>query len=82
MRLYLAVAALMLVLAAQTEAQESTIGERFSDFHTKVMEFGQDLSEKTVAAFKKIEESEFATKSKNWLTEQFGKIKQTFQPSD
>ncbi|KAL7875076.1 hypothetical protein SRHO_G00060460 [Serrasalmus rhombeus] len=79
MRLYLAVAALMLVLLAHAEAQEEpTIEQHFATFQTKVMELGKDLSEKATAAFKKLEESEFATKTKSWFDEQMTKLKDTF----
>ncbi|KAL7886665.1 hypothetical protein AOLI_G00043860 [Acnodon oligacanthus] len=79
MRLYLAVAALMLVLLAHAEAQEEpTIEQHFANFQTKVMELGKDLSEKATAAFKKLEESEFATKTTNWFNEQMSKIKDAF----
>ncbi|XP_007231203.2 apolipoprotein C-I [Astyanax mexicanus] len=76
MRLYLAIAALVLVLAAHAEAQEEpTIEQHFANFHTKVKEFGSDVAEKTMATIKEIEQSEFAAKTKNWFTEQFEKMK-------
>ncbi|XP_072535130.1 apolipoprotein C-I [Salminus brasiliensis] len=77
MRLYLAVAALMLVLATHAEAQEEpTIEQHFANFHSKIKEFGSDLTDKTMATFKEIEQSEFATKTRNWFSEQFEKMKQ------
>uniref|UniRef100_A0A8B9KCJ9 Apolipoprotein C-I n=1 Tax=Astyanax mexicanus TaxID=7994 RepID=A0A8B9KCJ9_ASTMX len=79
MRLYLAIAALVLVLAAHAEAQEEpTIEQHFASFHTKVKEFGSDVAEKTMATIKEIEQSEFAAKTKNWFTEQFEKMKKQF----
>ncbi|KAI4884674.1 hypothetical protein NFI96_034282 [Prochilodus magdalenae] len=76
MKLYLAIAALMLVLAAHADAEEeTTIEQHFANFHSKVMEIGSDLSEKAATAFKKLEESEFATKARSWFEEQFAKLK-------
>ncbi|XP_036449127.1 apolipoprotein C-I-like [Colossoma macropomum] len=79
MRLYLAVAVLMmLVVAAQAETQMPPAFQKIADFHQKVVEFGSDLSDKASAAFKKLEESEFVTKTKSWFTEQMSKLKDAF----
>ncbi|XP_051573888.1 apolipoprotein C-I-like [Myxocyprinus asiaticus] len=77
MKLFLAAAVLMLVLATHTEAQEeSTLEQQFANFHTQVKEIAGDLTEKTKNAFEQFEQSEFAVKTKNWFTEQFEKMKQ------
>ncbi|KAK1795464.1 hypothetical protein P4O66_010630 [Electrophorus voltai] len=77
MKLYLAVAALLLVLLAHTEAQEEpTVEEHFANIHTKLKEFGEDLSEKAISALKKLEESELASKTRSWITENIEKLKQ------
>ncbi|XP_026852397.2 apolipoprotein C-I [Electrophorus electricus] len=82
MKLYLAVAALLLVLLAHTEAQEEptveepTVKEHFANIHTKLKEFGEDLSEKAISALKKLEESELASKTRSWITENIEKLKQ------
>ncbi|XP_052003353.1 apolipoprotein C-I-like [Xyrauchen texanus] len=77
MKLFLAAAVLMLVLAAHTEAQEEpTLEQRFANFHTQVKDIAGDLTEKTKNAFEQFEQSEFAVKTKNWFTEQFEKMKQ------
>ncbi|KAI2655265.1 Apolipoprotein C-I [Labeo rohita] len=77
MKLYLAAAVLMLVLAVHTEAQEEpTLEQQFAKFQTQVKEIADDLTEKTKTTFEQIENSEFAIKTKNWFTEQFEKVKQ------
>ncbi|MCJ8728919.1 hypothetical protein PDJAM_G00010020 [Pangasius djambal] len=79
MKLYLAVATLMLVLIAHSEAvEEPTIEQHFANFQAKLQEFGSDLTEKTTKVLKDFETSEFATNTKNWLNEQFEKVKQKF----
>ncbi|XP_062847967.1 apolipoprotein C-I [Trichomycterus rosablanca] len=78
MKLYLALATLMLVLMAQCEAEEPSIEQHFANFQAKMKEFGSDLTEKTASALKQIEESELATKTKSWFTEQMEKLKQSF----
>ncbi|XP_039535277.1 apolipoprotein C-I [Pimephales promelas] len=84
MKLYLAAAVLMLVLAVHTEAQdESTLEQRFATFQTQVKAIAEDLTEKTKTTFQQLDQSEFATKTKSWFSEQFEKVKQkvseTFQ---
>ncbi|TSL40955.1 hypothetical protein Baya_7034 [Bagarius yarrelli] len=66
MKLYLAVATLMLVLIAQSEAvEEPATEDHFANIYAKLGEFGADLTEKTTSALKQIEESEFATNAKD-----------------
>ncbi|XP_056618719.1 apolipoprotein C-I [Triplophysa dalaica] len=82
MKLYLAAAVLMLVLAAHTEAQEEpTLEQRFAGFHSQIKEIADDLTQKTKNTFDQIEKSEFAVKTKNWFTEQFEKLKQKMSES-
>ncbi|MBB6682330.1 hypothetical protein H4O20_12840, partial [Aequorivita sp. 609] len=77
MKLYLAAAVLMLVLAVQTEAQdEPTLEERFAKFQTQVKEIAEDLTEKTKTTFEQLDKSEFAVKTKSWFNEQYEKMKQ------
>ncbi|XP_063343318.1 apolipoprotein C-I [Pelmatolapia mariae] len=76
MRLYLAVAVLMLAFVAYTEAQDDTsIQDRFDKFGQKLTEIGQSLAEKTKTAFHDIHNSEFGTSTRNWFTDAFQKIK-------
>nr|AOR81864.1 apolipoprotein C-I-like protein [Ictalurus punctatus] len=79
MKLYLAVATLMLVLIAHSEAQEeSTIEQQFANFQARFKEFGDDVTEKTKNALKQIENSEIISKTKDWVTEQLEKVRQKF----
>ncbi|CAI5663602.1 apolipoprotein C-I [Oreochromis niloticus] len=76
MRLYLAVAVLMLAFVAYTEAQDDTsIQERFDRFGQKLTEIGQSLAEKTKTAFQDLHNSEFGTSTRNWFTDAFQKMK-------
>ncbi|XP_037642016.1 apolipoprotein C-I [Sebastes umbrosus] len=77
MRLYLAVAMLMLAFVAYTEAQdaEPTVEERFSQFGQKMTEMGQTVAEKARAAMDTVQNSEFAKKTNDWFTEQFNRMK-------
>ncbi|XP_073342284.1 apolipoprotein C-I-like [Pagrus major] len=79
MRLFLAVAVLMLAFVAYTEAQEETIEQKFTEFGERVTQVGQDLAEKAKTAFENINNSEFAVTSRNWFSEQIEKLKTMFQ---
>ncbi|XP_065117063.1 apolipoprotein C-I [Paramisgurnus dabryanus] len=76
MKLYLAAAVLMLVLAAHTEAQEDTLEQRFANFQNQMKDMTEDLAQKTKETFAKVENHEYVVKTKNWLSEQFEKVKQ------
>ncbi|KAM9488413.1 apolipoprotein C-I [Clarias gariepinus] len=77
MRLYLAIAALMLVLIAHSEAaEEPTIEQHFANFHEKIKELGENFGEKATNAWRQLESSDFFSKSSDWFTEQFQNIKQ------
>ncbi|KAG7474777.1 apolipoprotein C-I-like [Solea senegalensis] len=78
MRLYLAVAVLMLAFVAYTEAQDDTIEERFSAFTDRVAEMSRNLAEKAKANMQEFQSSEFATKAKNWITERVEAVKNSF----
>ncbi|XP_038566877.1 apolipoprotein C-I [Micropterus salmoides] len=78
MRLYLAVAVLVLAFVAYTEAQEETIEQRFSKFGEQMTQFGDDLAEKTKAAITQIQNSDFAVSSRNWFQEQIEKLRNKF----
>ncbi|XP_058272203.1 apolipoprotein C-I [Hemibagrus wyckioides] len=79
MKLYLAVATLMLVMIAHSEAtEEPTIEEHFANFQAKLQEFGTDLGEKTSKVLKDLDNSEFVTKTKNWLSVNLEKLKNKF----
>ncbi|XP_046703799.1 apolipoprotein C-I [Silurus meridionalis] len=79
MKLYLAVATLMLVLLAHSEAvEEPTIEEHFANIQAKLKEFGEDLTDKTTTILKQIENHEITIKTKSWIDEQMEKVKQKF----
>uniref|UniRef100_A0A3Q4AWR8 Apolipoprotein C-I n=1 Tax=Mola mola TaxID=94237 RepID=A0A3Q4AWR8_MOLML len=68
MKLYLAVAVLMLAFVAHTEAQEEeTVGSTFTRFGDHVTDMTRGLVDRTRDAFHKIKTSDFATKTKNWF---------------
>ncbi|KAM4600319.1 apolipoprotein C-I [Polymixia lowei] len=77
MKLYLAVAVLMLAFAALTDAEEvdTTIQDRFTDFGTQISQGAQDIAEKTKQAFQDFHESEFVLNTKSWFERQFDKVK-------
>ncbi|XP_034553890.1 apolipoprotein C-I [Notolabrus celidotus] len=75
MRLYLAVAVLMLALVAYTEAQDDTVEQKFAKFGEQMTELGQNLADKTQTAFQGIHESEFATTTRDWFAKQMEKLK-------
>ncbi|KAA8591729.1 apolipoprotein C-I [Etheostoma spectabile] len=75
MRLYLAVAVLMLAFVAYTEAQEETIEQKFAAFRNQMAEIGKSLTEKAKTTLDQIQTSDLAIKSKNWFQEQFESLK-------
>ncbi|XP_073342281.1 apolipoprotein C-I-like [Pagrus major] len=79
MRLFLAVAVLMLAFVAYTEAQEESIEQKFTKFGEQMSAVGQDLAEKAKTAFENINNSEFAVTSRNWFAERLEKLKNRFQ---
>ncbi|KAF7226887.1 apolipoprotein C-I [Nothobranchius furzeri] len=76
MKLYLAVAVLMLAFVAYTEAQDAT---GFADFQEKITDFGKTFAENAKTHFETIKNSEFAQNTQNWFTEQFQKLKDQLQ---
>ncbi|XP_010892443.1 apolipoprotein C-I [Esox lucius] len=85
MKLSIAIAVLMLVFAAHTDAQEAekSIEDHFTEFGAKLKEFTDGISVKTKDVVDKVGDSEFVTKTRTWFTEQFDKLKtkmdETFQ---
>lgn len=77
MKLYLALAVLMLAFVAYTEAQDAQGGieESFARFTEQVNELGRDWAAKAKTTFEGIQQSEFAQTSRNWFQEQFEKVK-------
>merc|ERR1712035_229270 len=60
MRLYLAIAVLMLALVAYTEAQEETFEQKMAKFTEQVTRTGQELGEKITTGFNDFQNSDFA----------------------
>lgn len=79
MRLYLALAVLMLAFVAYTEAQDDGIEQTFARFTAQMNEMGRDWAEKAKTTFEGIHQSEFATTSRNWFQEQLDKVKSKFE---
>ncbi|XP_017270782.1 apolipoprotein C-I [Kryptolebias marmoratus] len=77
MRLYLAVAVLMLAFVAYTEAQDADSG--FANFQDRLSEFGRNVAEKAKDTIDTIKNSEVAQKTQNWFEEKFAKLKTHFQ---
>ncbi len=76
MRLYLAIATLMLVLIAHSEAaEEPTIEQHFANLQDKVNEFTDNLGKKATDAWKQLENSKLFSTTSDWLNEQFQSIK-------
>ncbi|XP_040020899.2 apolipoprotein C-I [Gasterosteus aculeatus] len=77
MKLYLAVAVLMLAFVAYTEAQdaEQTVEQRFNRFGEQVAEVSKGLAEKAKTTFEEISTSQFAEDTRNWFQTQFESLK-------
>jgi len=79
MKLFLAVAVLLLAFAAHTDAQdaepEKTVEQRLADFGAQVTELTSNLADKTKEAFEKIHTSETATGIRDWFSDTFNKVK-------
>ncbi|XP_040923806.1 apolipoprotein C-I [Betta splendens] len=75
MRLYLAVAVLMLAFVAYTEAQDQTV-EKMTRITDQLSEIGRNLADNARTTFEKIQNSPFAQNAKTWLDEQIDKLKQ------
>ncbi|XP_061770673.1 apolipoprotein C-I-like [Nerophis ophidion] len=79
MRLYLAIGVLLLALLAYTEAQDDTIQQRFANVGDQLSEFGQSIAEKTKAAMKTIQDSDFAIATRNFFQNGFEKLKKSVE---
>ncbi|KAF1388184.1 hypothetical protein PFLUV_G00087570 [Perca fluviatilis] len=75
MKLYLAVAVLMLAFVAYTEAQEETIEQRFATFRDQMAEMSKNLAEKAKTTFEQFQTSDLAVNSQNWFREQYESLK-------
>ncbi|KAF3692149.1 hypothetical protein EXN66_Car007825 [Channa argus] len=71
MRLYLAVAMLMLAFVAYTEAQEDTIQDKFSQFGDKLTDLGRQVADHAKTAYDQFQNS----KAGQWFTDNINKLK-------
>ncbi|KAM9353284.1 apolipoprotein C-I [Symphorus nematophorus] len=79
MRLFLAVAVLMLALVAYTEAQdEETFDKKISAFREQVVDVGRTLAEKAKTVIEQVNNSDMVTSARSWLTEGFETLKKKF----
>ncbi|XP_029928436.1 apolipoprotein C-I [Myripristis murdjan] len=76
MKLYLAVAVLMLAFAAQAEAQQD---DTLANFGTKVKEVTLDMGEKVKTAFEEVHNSDFAVNTRKWFAGQFDAFLEQYQ---
>ncbi|KAL2084272.1 hypothetical protein ACEWY4_019790 [Coilia grayii] len=81
MRLPVAIAVLVLVLAAHSDAEEAepTLEQRFNQFQQQVVGLTDDLTEKTKTALEQFQNSDFAVKTRSFFSEQFEKLKTKFE---
>ncbi|KAK7886885.1 hypothetical protein WMY93_026506 [Mugilogobius chulae] len=78
MKLYLAIAVLVLAFVAYTEAQEVTMEERFSQLGQQMTEFGKTVADKARTAAEEFNNNEHVQKAKTWLQEKFEKFTSNF----
>ncbi|XP_033836809.1 apolipoprotein C-I [Periophthalmus magnuspinnatus] len=78
MKLYLAIAVLVLAFVAYTEAQEVTMEERFNNLGQQMSEFGKTVAEKAKTALDGLNNNENVQKAKSWFQEQFQKMQEHF----
>ncbi|XP_055019644.1 apolipoprotein C-I-like [Boleophthalmus pectinirostris] len=78
MKLYLALAVLVLAFVAYTEAQDDTAEDGFNRVHQSVTEFGKTALERAQAALNDFNNNEKVQKAKTWFQEQIEKIKNRF----
>ncbi|XP_077430661.1 apolipoprotein C-I [Vanacampus margaritifer] len=72
MKLYLAVAVLLLALIAYADAQDETIEEKFNKYGEQVAQVFRNIADSTKETFDNIGNSQFANNVKNWFKDQFG----------
>ncbi|XP_039629526.1 apolipoprotein C-I [Polypterus senegalus] len=75
MRILLIAALVLVAVIALAEAEEKPIlAQHFETIQTHM----EDLGQKAREAFEKVQNSEFTSKTRNWFTEQFEKMKQSW----
>ncbi|XP_020505998.1 apolipoprotein C-I [Labrus bergylta] len=79
MRLFLAVAVLMLAFVAYTEAQEEeTVQQKLSNLGDQMTEMGKNLAEKAKTTFDELSNSQFASDTRDWFTKHIEQLKSKF----
>ncbi|XP_075047699.1 apolipoprotein C-I [Mixophyes fleayi] len=83
MKLLLAVSVVLIALTvlaepSSAESEQPSVKERFQSFGESVKDAATKVGEKTKAVFKDIHESEFATKTRDFFSDGFKKIKEKF----
>uniref|UniRef100_A0A3P8W7U9 Apolipoprotein C-I n=1 Tax=Cynoglossus semilaevis TaxID=244447 RepID=A0A3P8W7U9_CYNSE len=74
MRLFLAVAVLMLAFVAYTAAEEETVQEKLNKFAERVADAGRTVADGARTQYDRLRNSEFATNAKNWFQRQVEKL--------
>ncbi|XP_072316456.1 apolipoprotein C-I [Eucyclogobius newberryi] len=78
MKLYLAIAVLMLAFVAYTEVAEASVENRFNQFGQQVTDFGKTVAEKAKSAMSDFNQNENVQKAKNWFQERLEAVKAKF----
>ncbi|KAF6287512.1 apolipoprotein C1 [Rhinolophus ferrumequinum] len=79
MRLILSLPVLVVVLAMVSEAATQSDPDLSSSIPSKLKELGSALEEKVRAAIEHIKQSDFPTKTRNWFSETYSKVKEKFK---
>ncbi|CAO2626627.1 Apolipoprotein C-I [Lemmus lemmus] len=81
MRLFISLPVLIVVLAMALEGPAPTqatpdLSSTFENLPDKLKEFGNTLEDKARAAIEHIKQKEILTKTRTWISETFGKMKE------
>ncbi|XP_074540195.1 apolipoprotein C-I [Halichoeres trimaculatus] len=78
MRLFLAVAVLVLALVAYTEAQDATFQEHVTKIGQQLTEAGKNFAERAHGVIEDIGNSEVVVSGRNWLSGVVDKMRERF----
>ncbi|XP_029959109.1 apolipoprotein C-I [Salarias fasciatus] len=76
MRLFLAVAVLMLALVAYTEAQDDTLEAKLNKIKDQFTEMGSNLADHLSTTFRNVQDSDTIESIKSWWAQQLERLKQ------
>ncbi|KAM4703604.1 apolipoprotein C-I [Rhinophrynus dorsalis] len=87
MKLLLALSVVLVTLFVVTEASSAessspTVMERFESFGDSLKEAATKISEKAKSVYKDLHDSEFGTKTRNWFSDTYQKVKGKISGSD